>query len=99
MRRALNLLLSFLAAGALVLATGVHPAAGSAGAPGPTASIAKKCKKKKKKCGKNTRKPWAGSGYRPGQVCSLAPKMQKKYKRYGLVCLDFGFGTWTLEPL
>ena len=66
----------------------------------------KKCKKgskkKSKKCkgkkGQNA-KPWAGSGYRPGQVCSLSAEMQKKYKRYGLFCLDFGLGIWSLEPL
>ncbi|MGK2932428.1 MAG: hypothetical protein ACSLFD_06630 [Solirubrobacterales bacterium] len=100
MRAFLNQVLSVFAAGVLLLAAGGQPAMASVDGSGPAASISKKkCKKKSKKSGKCTKKPWAGSGYRPGQVCSLAAHMQKKYKRYGLFCLDVGFGIWTLEPL
>lgn len=91
---------------------GVPAQAGASGAAGVSASAKakKKCNKfkgkKKRQCLKNASKgnggggkPWAGSPYRPGITCSLSAEMGKKYARYGLFCLDLGFGITTLEPL
>jgi hypothetical protein len=101
-----------LAAVALVAGPlGVPAQAGASGGASVSASAQakKKCKKfkgkKKRQCLKNASKggtggkPWAGSPYRPGITCSLSSEMGKKYARYGLFCLDLGFGITTLEPL
>jgi len=72
----------------------------------------KKCQKfkgkKKRQCLKNAgkgsegnggKKPWAGSPYKPKMTCAMSPEMQKKYARYGLTCIDLGFGVTTLVEL
>lgn len=74
-----------------------------------SAKAKKKCKKfkgkKKRQCLKNAakgnggKKPWSGSPYKPKMTCAMSPEMQKKYARYGLTCIDLGFGVTTLIEL
>lgn len=93
----------------------IGPPAHAAAIGGSYASVAatakKKCKKfkgkKKRNCLKNSAKggsgkggkPWAGSDYRPGIVCSLSVEKQRVYAKYGLICIDVGFGITTLTEI
>ena len=113
MNRLRALLVAFAAIALIAGPLGLTAQAGASGGASASASAAakKKCKKfkgkKKRQCLKNAGqgkpgkggKPWAGSNYRPGLVCSLSLGKQRIYAKYGLICIDVGFGVTTLTEI